>query len=336
MSDESRPLISAPPSGPLTLLAGMRFCGMGRLCDIFDTHPDVVLRREPEMPALSDIVPEFCLSGDIECHRGVAEAYLRGLAAAASRKRPASQQESAAEMAGSGPPHLVLGSHDVLGRLPLLATAWPGLRVVLVVRNPFGHVAAMLRRFARDGETALPRSAGLMATEQAKSYGLSEDDFGSMKVIDQFVWDWVIRHEIAIDGLAEIPEWRIVRRRELVDDPVLVAKALFKFAGLAWNPRSAIEKSDSLRWTGDWLQGSKAALPDEMGNILADPFVQAFDDMTRPLYGTTSFYGQRVAPPRYDWETDLDLEDRERILGLVRSTTLHHVYPELADWANVG
>lgn len=326
------------------MLTGMPFSGMRRLSDIFNSHPDVVMRGEAEVPCLASAVPEFCNAADIGLYRGVAEDYLRRLAAAALREPSRRQLEAVSagpwdepERDPSDAPRrrLIIGSTSQLGHIQLLAAALPGVRVILTLRNPFGHVAAMLRAIARDGEAALPRAGALLATAQAKSYGLSDELYESMPVIDRLTWDWALRNEIAIDGLADVPEWRIVRRRELVVNPMMVAKALFSFADLPWPPQSCMEKPEFAPDTGDWLKGGDWPVRNACANGFADPFVQAFDAMTRPLYGTTSFYGQNVRRPHYDWEIELEAEDRQRILSLVRSTALSWFFPELEDWANL-
>lgn len=244
---------------------------------------------------------------------------------------PPDREPSAARSDAPDGRRLVIGSTGLLGRLPLFAAAMPGIRVILIIRNPFGHVSAMLRANARDGRHGLAGIDALLATSQAKSYGLSEKRFASLALVEQFAWNWAIRNEIAIGALAGIPEWRIVLNRDFLANPVKISKALFEFANLVWHPPACL-RGKAGGSDGDGVEHGP------YGRGFADPFVQAFDDMTRPLYGGTGHYRQPASGPcRSDdgWAAELAVDERQRILTLVRSTSLGKMFPELDDFANV-
>ncbi len=358
--------------GQITLLVGSPFSGLAGLCDIFRDHPATLLRCDPEIPLLEPSVPDICTVSDGDHFSDLAGDYVRDLAKtgmeegrsgeikAAAIATPGCVHDAAQGTARSGPGRralnrmfgwadaappdaepsgarsdapdgrrLVIGSTGLLGRLPLFAAAMPGIRVILIIRNPFGHVSAMLRANARDGRLA--GIGALLATSQAKSYGLSEKRFASLALVEQFAWNWAIRNEIAIGALAGIPEWRIVLNRDFLANPVKISKALFEFANLAWHPPAC------LRGKAGGSDGDGAE-HGPYGRGFADSFVQAFDDMTRPLYGGTGHYGQPASGPcRSDdgWAAELAVDERQRILTLVQSTSLGKMFPNLDDFANV-
>ena len=238
--------------------------------------------------------------------------------------------------ATDGSQRIVIESADHLGRIPLLTAAMPGMRVILTVRNPFGHAAAVLRTAGHDKLAASSPAKAWLETSRARSYGLSEQSLATMSSIERLTWHWAIRNELAIEALAEIPKSCVVIRRDVVVNPVKTARRLFACAGLVWDPQTFIRNRQA--WTRSQHDEQGEDWPDRYPALgwMAELCLQAFDTVTRSLYGGTTHHVPSFGGHRFGWETALEPEDRRQILNVVRSTSLGSMFPDLQSWANLN
>ena len=342
------------------LIVGTHGFGASRLASIFESHPDAIVQRDSDLPPLNPAVPDICRCVDIDRCYDMVRNYLLCIISKASRAK-AADGSIGDRRAGRGPVALkrllgwvsqppaaiqrpapgsgrrvIISSSDLLGRLPVLTAAMPESRGILVIRNPFGHVAAMLRDLDHCGRKALSTACSLLATPQAKTYGLSVRSFGAMPLFEQHAWSWVLHNERAIEALSGLAASRVIMRRDVVLNPVRTAKSLFAFAGLSWNLPVFLENAENWQMGLEPFQGEDWPNPLPYAKGLADPFVQAFEDMMRPFYGSPHLFEGAGNHAGYGWEDELGPVERYRILTLVRSTSLSSRFPDLEAWANLN
>ena len=134
---------------------------------------------------------------------------------------------------------VVVKSVAAEGRARLLVDAMPGCRVIFIVRDPFGHIASM-RRGSELGmfQRRTPLDECL-GTEQAARYGLDWVSFAKLTNLEQHAWHWALHNEKALDDLEGIQRAMVVRYNDVCRDPVGMVKTLFRFVDLNWNVQTA-------------------------------------------------------------------------------------------------
>ncbi len=327
--------LSSVAAENITLLLGAPRSGTTWLAKIFDSHPDVLYRHEPDTVLRDPQLQHFFRPEDIPPVRDVAEAYLRRLidtrtiktagslpifrksyysAATLGVRRGiiyamrAAEQVSAARrrlrhvpvpdlLDPSRHPQLriVVKSVSSRGRAGLFAQALPGCRIIYILRDPCGQVASMLRGAALGKFEGELHPEEMLETEQAKRYGLTGSQLQAMPRSEQFAWHWAILNEKAIEDLAGVGTAKIVRYQDLCTDPMTHAKQLFGFTGLSWN-----------RQTETFVERStRSNAPDRYYQV----------------YKNSEAARQR-------WRTDLPPDDQQRIIAVAKQTTLGALCPE--------
>lgn len=313
----------------VTLLLGAPRSGTTWLGKILDSHPDVLYRHEPDSIRGNRELPAVCLPEQIPDHRDMARAYLRGLmnvttlstagtlpvfpksyrsrliggtraklinaAHAASQWRPLRAKARAFNVPdlisgrGVGKLHLVLKSIRSRGRVGLIAQALPQARIVFVLRDPLGQVAAMLRGTRHGRFASRIPTQELLGTAQARKLGLTETAFRQLPVLEQLAWNWAILNQKALDELADLGQVKIVHYNDLCATPVRAAREVFDFLGLSWHAQ-----------TDDFIR----ACVDYEGK---DPAFRLYRNARRSLNR---------------WQGDLRQEDRDRIEAVARTMPL--------------
>jgi hypothetical protein len=270
--------VPAPqPTVKINWVLGAPRSGTTWLGKIFDSHPDVLYRNEPDKELASEKLPVMCRVEDLEDHRYVARAYLDrlidirtlrsagklpifhknyqtlkarwlrfgmvyGLHLANLATRGALWPNSqpipdVIDRAHWSPPTIVVKSVSACGRARLFLEALPGSRTVFIVRHPCAQVASVLRGIALGKFTGPSRE--LLSTDQALQLNLTTERFEALTPVEKLAWQWAILNQKTIDDLSGVCGARIVRYEDLVADPASVVRELFVFAGLTWHPQTA-------------------------------------------------------------------------------------------------
>jgi Sulfotransferase family len=286
-------------SAPI-LLFGMPRSGTTWLGKIFDSHPHVLYRHEPdtwrrlEMPIIACPVEQVryerllreyiesmpSIRADRVCgkrpqfpkdyasawaiHRHAVASVLHKALARAGIETPAPMPP---QPAAGHDYRLVWKSIESLGRLGLVLECLPDARSVHIVRHPCGYVASVLRgeaaaRFAYNAaEADLPIYQMLSRTEPARRRGLTMQHFQDMGGIERLAWRWVIFNEVAFDGAAANPRNRVLYYEALCAAPEDTTRELFGFADLDWNEQTAaFLKSSTSRSRADYYSVFKDPL----------------------------------------------------------------------------
>jgi hypothetical protein len=267
-----------PPPAPLQdqmlIVMGLPRSGTTWLAKIFDSHPETFYSHEPDTRRFHDVplllpregadiyreamIREVRAFRSLRSLRVVAKLPLFAkryqlLPSVRARTVALATLKIASRVAGSETvPRLISGSPDDAslwvwksiessGRLGALIRAFPGARVVFIVRHPCGVAASLLRGEASAKFSAGPASADhgffelLSATEEARSRGLTFEAFRTMSSIERIAWRWALLNEKAMAEAVGSEQCRLLRYEDLCTKPAAVARDLFAFAGLQWN-----------------------------------------------------------------------------------------------------
>jgi hypothetical protein len=252
------------------LVLGSPRSGTSWLAKIFDSHPDVLYRHEPD--ELTPPTPG--LDPAEQVRRWLRE---RGLRVAAKRPyfrkswRPVPLDRARLATVGGlalacrvpvvsrsagriGIPDLVVPNRwqSVRGAAKLVnwdgslaARAMPNARCVFILRHPGGQVASVMaghaaKQLGRASDFSTSPAADLAAAAVcAERSGINAATFGRLSEAAKHAWCWRAFNEPAVDALGDLPNARIVIYEDLCRDPETVAQDLFAFAGLDWHGQSA-------------------------------------------------------------------------------------------------
>ena len=272
---------------------------------IFDSHPDVLYRHEPDtwhrltgMPIIADaasrpghearlrafveslpamradricgkrpLFPKSYATRSAIYRYALASALHKGLMRAGLRTEPPAPPQP-----GDGMEYrLVWKSIESLGRLGLMLACLPGARSVHIVRHPCGYVASVLRgeaaaRFDHNAAAAdFPIYEMLAETGPARRRGLKLERFRAMSVVERLAWRWVIFNEVAIEAAAGEPRNRVLYYEELCATPDTATRGLFDFCELAWSDQTA-----------RFLRNSTTRNRDDYYSVFKDPLASAW------------------------------------------------------------
>jgi hypothetical protein len=259
----------------MILLFGMPRSGTTWVGKTFDSHPSVAYRHEPDsqlrlnppIPLLPDLAdrdaykahlidycrqylprcspracgkrPVFPKAGETPLRRRGREAMIlvaKALERAAGR--PLSWR-------GTVSGRLVWKSIESVGRLGLILGHYPESRGVLILRDPRGYVASVLRGEAQKRFQGTASAADdshllelLCETRYARSYGVTLADIQRQSAERRLAWMWVLFNQKALDDTADLPNGQTVRYEDLCAQPEEGFRSLFHFCGLEWHSQT--------------------------------------------------------------------------------------------------
>jgi hypothetical protein len=258
----------------MILLFGAPRSGTSWLAKIFDSHPDVLYRHEPDSERKHADIPFLCSAAEAEALMPVAAGYLRGLVRVRTLKAagslPAFPKSYYGPLRaglrrswiyGARLTEKLCGRHswitvpdffdparrpsvrfamksvDSMGRLNLFTRAVPEARSVVVVRHPCGQVASVIRGMEK-GFLASAAIVSMARMEQARRRGLGEDLLRALPREQQLAWNWALLNEKALEDVDGNPNVLVVRYEDLCSEPVAMARRMFDFAGLRWHEQT--------------------------------------------------------------------------------------------------
>jgi hypothetical protein len=111
------------------------------------------------------------------------------------------------------------------------------------IANPCGQIASVKTglangqlRFLDEGSPPVDLRT---TAEYAAGCGVDRMTFDALPDAAKFAWSWRAFNEPAVEGLRALPNAKIVIYEDLCRKPATVAKDLFAFAGLDWNPQTS-------------------------------------------------------------------------------------------------
>lgn len=270
---------------------GVPRSGTSWLAKIFDAHPDVLYRHEPDILDRNTRLPFMCDAAAVAAHRAEAEAWLNALAwnhrlksAGTSPVFPKSFHSAAqtaarraviwtlkllqrvpacgglanamnvpdfVDLDSSAYRKLVIKSVSGMGRAGLFAAAAPESRIIVILRHPCGQVESMLRGVRWSMFEHDIPIDDLAKTALARRFGLTPEKLAKESFAGQLAWNWVIQNETAIDALKDARHVKLVRHTDLAEQPEATMRMLFAFCDLDWRPEIGEFLAASTRGTGN-------------------------------------------------------------------------------------
>ena len=260
------------------LAFGLPRSGTTWIGKLFDSHPGVLYRHEPDSWHRITGIPTFADAGDKEQAR-LAREYIERLPATCNTsicgKMPIFNKQwrsplgqglyrlaiTSALLAekltnvritripegdpvGNGA-RLVWKSIESLGRLPLFLDAVGSARGVHIVRHPCGFIASVLRGESRGrfrDRTPSSEDYGLFEkivdSDTARVLGVDMEALKASTPVQRLAWKWLLYNEQAFRGCRERAGYRLVRYEDICDEPVDRMRELFEFCDLDWHPQT--------------------------------------------------------------------------------------------------
>jgi len=277
------------PAGPakLVFLVGAPRSGTTWLAKLFDSHPDVLYRNEPDSVLHEPRLPLICPPADVTQYRAIACDYIDRLlrirtlkssgslpvfskhfalplahplrrfwiyalhltAALPAGKRFAERLPIPDLLRSGASPTVVMKSVNARGLARLFLEAMPDCRMVFILRHPCGQVGSLVRGLA-SGVFDPPDRAEVLGTPQARQFGLTPERFATLEPVEQWSWHWAILNQKAYDELADSTRVKFVLYEDLAANPQARVRELFAFCGLDWAAQTASFLDQSMTYAG--------------------------------------------------------------------------------------
>jgi Sulfotransferase family len=302
------------------LIVGAPRSGTTWLAKIFDSHPDILYRHEPDeaVPARDSIEasvtlwirqhdsrtagkrPFFAKSWQTPPERAMRTALAYAGAAA---NRIGLPDWPIPDLGDVDRARVVIKSVRLSAGIGAFARAYPGGRALLILRHPCGQVASVMRG-TRDGRFDLAEAGTDMPFDEATviafaaRHGMDEPAFQRQPDAAKYAWSWREFCETAFCSIAGLNNAHVVIYEDLCAHPVTQARAILSLAGLALHRQVETFLASSTRHDG------RAGYYAVVRNSIA-------------------------AAER--WRTEMTPEDQDAVRAVVRDSPLRRYWPDLAD-----
>jgi hypothetical protein len=320
----------------LIMVLGAPRSGTSWLGKIFDSHPNVLYRHEPDLVLWDRRLPYFIPERDTDAYMAIAAEYVAWLmhmptlkasgqlpafpknyyplgaqplrtaiinvlrwveAASGSRRMRSFPVPDLFRLDRYAPLRIVMKSVSASGRARVFLKALPGMRLIFLLRHPCGQIESILRGSTQGKFETGVLIEDLFGTPSAQRYGLSKRRLKAACHMEQLAWHWVAMNELVLDAISDHENARFVLYEDLCADPVPQARELFSFARLDWNPQT-----------------------------------EAFIQRSTSYEGTERYFSvfRNAMASANKWRTEFTNQDQDAIINVVAQTSLGRLWPDLA------
>lgn len=312
----------------MLFIMGAGRSGTSWLARLFDSHPDVLYRHEPDSVLHDPRIPYMPEPDQVEALRPVTRAFVDRLARSGRLKAvgkvplfdksyrstaakhvleamiygskaaqrllpgvPAIQRLELPDMVRAGHrPLTVIKTVSSLGRTHLFSRAVPEARFVHILRHPCGTISSHLRGVRQGLMKPDVYLNSVFASRQSEHYPFSRDDMEHRTVEEKLAYQWMLNNDKVATEMADDPRYIRLRYEDLCADPKGVMRDLMAFAGLPWSAQTDRAIDGTVRSEAD---------QDE------------------------AYFSTRKAPRQaaMKWTSDLDAATIDRIMGIVAHGT---------------
>ncbi len=317
-----------------TVLLGAPRSGTSWIGKIYDSHPHVLYRHEPDLALWEPALPFLILPDQVDGYVSLTARYAERLARTPTLKSSGQLPlfHKAYQPRGAAPVrsalihglrwverlawkpgvraaripdlcrprdlpslHIVMKTISARGRACALVKAMPEAYFVFIMRHPCGQIASALR-----GQRQGKFETGTFVKEilnipLTRQYGLTEANLESASPAAKLAWHWTIMNQFALDALAGRPKTRVVIYENVCADPLHQARDMLAFSDIEWHGQTEAFICDSTSHSG----------------------VERYYGVFRNAVASAS-----------KWRTELSKQDQATIWQIVRQTPLAHYWPE--------
>ncbi len=312
----------------LVMVLGAPRSGTSWLGKIFDSHPDVLYRHEPDLALWERRLPFLIPEHEVANYTAIAADYVTRListptlksagqlptfpksyyspgkralhtglirtlrwleGATRSRRMRAYRVPDLTDAMRDPRVRIVLKSISARGRARVFLEALPGMTAILLLRHPCGQVASTLRGLRQGRFDTGVFVKDVLSTPGADTYGLTEKRLNAASQVEQLAWHWATMNELAAGAMHNRANASIACYEDICRDPIGRARELLAFGGLDWNRQTEAFVGQSTTYAG----------PEKYYSV----FRNAVDSAER-------------------WRTELPETDQRSILDIVAQTSL--------------
>jgi Sulfotransferase family len=279
-SDFDRCTFAAQPAAvgtaPLVIILGSARSGTTWLGKLFDSHPNVIYRHEPDSIDVNTAIPFLPRKSEANTYVDLAREYLHDLKSARYAKsvghrpffrksfqpRHARYGLVASSMAlkalegcvghaarrlriprafdaPSGPDvHFVIKSVSSLCRAYLFSLADPDARIVHVVRHPCAVVASRLRGVSKGLLKPTVFLDAMLRMEESAWYPLTHEYLRRASYEEQLAYLWMIQNDKVLAEMNGSSRYKVVIYEDLCQQVRAVTREAFAFADLEWHAQT--------------------------------------------------------------------------------------------------
>jgi hypothetical protein len=254
---------------------GLPRSGTTWLGKIFDSHPDILLRHEPDTVNPTNAFPFVMHSSEIDSHLVPAKNYLldriqdRQLRCVSSTPYfNKSYRDSLSEsirrylivtaraldtlsrgnlerkitipdmISTQKSVRRVVKSVDSVGRVPLFAKACPNEKFIYIVRHPCGVAGSKIRGRSLGKIGSGSKFSDWLKFDYAVDNKFSEADLERWSILESGAWAWTMTNDFVIKMAKNLPNLEIIYYDALCENPIEQSKVLFDHANLDWSSQT--------------------------------------------------------------------------------------------------